>query len=174
MTRLNRRTCSRPLTLAIAAFRVGFAAFAATFDTTRPGDLAPLFNRLAAQYHRATGKPFIAFVRELDATVPADRSDYRWHRGFQAAQYLARLDQARHTSLVRRTLPPVTVLAMVLRGALLDVPPAARVAYWVRLRQASCWPDARVLRLQAAVAGVRGLPLHAVPPRLVAKQRLTG
>jgi hypothetical protein len=118
-----------------------------------------------------TGKTFLAFVHELDPSVPAERAAYVNHRSFQAALYLKRLALAPHTQAKHRTtVSPFTLLAMVVRGALPHAQPHA-ASYWEEIRRASRWRDRDLERLKLRVEKVRAVPLTA-QPRLVKRSTL--
>lgn len=146
-----------------------FAAFTNTFAslTARRDAFAPVFMRAYRQYHRETGRTFIAFVQELDKTVPADRALYPKHRSYQAAIYLRRLDEAPETTASHRTtMAPFDVLAAVIKGFLPLVPPKQAAAVWVAVARTSRWRERDILRLQARVTKVRPVELPTAP-RLV-------
>lgn len=75
--------------------RATFLTFVQDFATltTRREELAPKFMKAFNMYQAETGESFVNFVRALDPSVPADRTGYRGHRAYQAADYLRRLVQ---------------------------------------------------------------------------------
>ncbi len=77
----------------IDVIREPFAAYVTAFvalNETR-AQLAPKFMKAFNAWAAETGKPFVAFVRLLDPTVPVQSAEYRRHRAFMAADYLRRL-----------------------------------------------------------------------------------
>lgn len=108
----------------IEALRKPFHAFAHDFGKlaeTR-AELAPKFMSAYGTYLQQTGGSFVDFCRLIDPSIPAERSAYRAHKSYQAADYLRRL-VARRDVGARRTRPVrsnVTVLARAL-GSLLPL-----------------------------------------------------
>lgn len=90
-------------------FRDGFAAI-----TERRAELAPRFMRVYGAWVTATGGNFVAFVRVIDPTVPADRDAYRNHASYQAAVYLQRLAGGTRRAAVRPVRSNLTALARTL------------------------------------------------------------
>lgn len=146
-----------------------FEAFTNNFSalTVRRDAFAPVFMKAYRQYHQATGRTFIAFVQELDKTVPAARAEYPKHRSYRAALYLRRLDEAPETTTAhRKTMAPFDVLAAVIKGFLPLVPAKQAAEVWTAVARTSHWRERDILRLQARVTKVRPVELPTAP-RLV-------
>lgn len=99
----EKRENTVPLTAAtarqIGQMRRSFMAYADNFKglaTTR-AELAPRFMALFGDYLRQVGGSFVDFVRMIDPNVPAERTAYRAHPSYQAAEYLRRLVSRRDT-----------------------------------------------------------------------------
>ncbi len=153
-------TLSKKLATTLDDLRARFTDFTSTLSaiSTRRSELAPAFMAAYEAYARETGRTFVAFVRELDPTCPADRDKYPNHRSFQAALYLRRLHEAPETTVShRQTPPPMEVLAMVVRGALQHAKSAE--AYWAEIQRASRWRERDMARLKQRVSKARGIPL---------------
>jgi hypothetical protein len=164
MKRLSRR-----LTAELARLRPDFAGMASDVQLmfVRRAHLAPPFMAAFSHYQAETGRSFVAFVRELDATMPA--SDYQGHRSYQAALYLRRLHDAPETTVQHRKTPsPFQLLASATRSLLLLHHAPADV--WTAIRKVSRWRDRDVARLERAVLKARPLLVPRDAPRLVKRQ----
>lgn len=93
MARPKRVGLSLKLTNAIHGLKKPFLAFSQQFGILAESraELAPRFMRVHGSYLQEGGGSFVDFVRLLDPSVPADRTAYRAHKGYQAADYLRRL-----------------------------------------------------------------------------------
>ncbi len=138
--------------------------------TTRRKDLAPGFMRLYKRYKRETGGTFVAFVRELDPKMPAERNAYKDHPSYQSGLYLRRLiDAPLTTPQHRKTASPFRVLASVMDTLVYYVrkhSPKHEAEILVAFRRLSKWDNRQMEKLQAVMRRVS--PLH-IPgtPRLV-------
>lgn len=84
---------SKALAKEIAATAKTFNGFAKDYglvNQTR-AEYAPKFMKLYGKYQSVTGGSFVSFIQMLDPTMPADRTAYRAHRAWIAADYLRRL-----------------------------------------------------------------------------------
>lgn len=164
---------SRRLTSLIESLRVDFTAIASALTSlsVRRAHFAPVFMRAFRAWERETGRPFVAFVQQLDPTVPAEKSEYVQHRSFQAACYLRRIDEAPETRAGSRkgTMTPLAVLACVLRSS---VAPEHVDFAISQVRHVSKWHDRDVKRLRDRVAKARVIALEPNKPRLVRERRM--
>jgi hypothetical protein len=115
-----RTTYSTKLRQALDELRPAFRELGQGLDqlTKKRAEIAPTFMRTYHVWKRETHKPFIAFVHELDPSVPAaDRKAYRVHRSYRAAQYLQQLvEQPDKTAARGKT--PLTMLALTIKSLL--------------------------------------------------------
>lgn len=157
---------SRRLASTLETLRADFQGFVGAFGqlAQRKADLAPAFVRAYRQFHHETGRTFVAFVKELDPTLPAgDKDAYLRHRSYQAALYLKRLVDAPHTQAKhRKTRGPFDVLASAVRGLLPYLAPREE-EYWASLARVSGWRERDVQRLRHRVAQARAIPLPMAP-----------
>ncbi len=158
----------------IESLRTEFAAYASGQEQlfkTR-ADLAPAFAKAYEIWKTETHRPLIAFVRELDPKVPADRRSYVNHRSLTAAWYLIRTakDEARGKKhVVRKTLTPFEVLAAVIRGVWWVLPKTKADVFYTHVQQISHWSKRDIKRLQTAVGRAKPLGLFPEPPRIAQK-----
>jgi hypothetical protein len=162
------KTPTRQLTTALTDLREKFTEFteAATALSVRRSHLAPTFMRLFNRYRQETGRTFIAFVKELDPSVPSDRAEYPKHRSYQAALYLRRLVDAPHTTVQnRKTASPYEVLVPVTKSLMVLHPHPEAV--WMAIQKVSRWDGRSMDRLREHVN--RAKPIVGKPgtPRLV-------
>ncbi len=162
------RSLSRQLSAALDELRAEFAKMTDALQslTVRKAHLAPTFLRLYHRYRQETGRTFVAFVKELDPSVPADRKGYQHHRSFQAALYLRRLAEKPETTVQhRKTTSPYQLLVPVTKS-LLQLHPQPD-AVWAALERTSRWNARNVDRFRRDVA--KAAPLLAKPgsPRLI-------
>lgn len=165
MRKSHGAALSRHLSRSLAELRAEFSDYAALFGSlaTRRAEVAERFFAAFTAYHRETGHTFVAFVHELDPTVPAERSEYTKHRSFQAALYLRRLVERPQTQAkFRATRSPFDVLASCIRGILPSAAPHEEV-YWSQVRRVSGWRDRDIERLRDRVAKARPIPLPTAP-----------
>lgn len=134
--------------------------------TTKRRDIAPAFMKLFHRYKRETHGTFVAFVHELDPTMPVDRDHYPNHRSYQTALYLRRIVEAPHTTMAnRRTAAPFAVAAMLLRS-LLVLSKGKEPEIWSALKRQSHWDDRQIDRLKLKMAKVHPIAIPGAP-RLV-------
>src|SRR5438132_48853 len=80
--------------------------------TKKRAEIAPLFVRGYRIWRRETHRPFIAFVHELDPTMPVnDRDAYRQHSSYRAAQYLLQLAERPQKSNEPKGMTALALLA---------------------------------------------------------------
>jgi hypothetical protein len=113
-------TYSTKLRAAIEELRPAFGELGQGLDhlTQKRAEVAPIFMRTWNVWQRETRKPFIAFVHELDPSMPVgDRAVYRRHRSYRAAQYLKQLvEHPDKTAVHGKT--PLTMLALTIKSLL--------------------------------------------------------
>jgi hypothetical protein len=88
--------------------------------TRKRAEIAPLFMRVYHTWRRETKRPFIAFVHELDPSMPVnDRKAYREHRSYRAAGYMLQLaEQPEQAAKPPRGLTPLAMLAVAIKSFL--------------------------------------------------------
>lgn len=97
---------SKSVAKQIEALRAPFKAYAAQYGklaATR-AELAPRFMQAFGAWMQEVGGSFVEFCRLVDPGIPQDRTAYRTHQSYQAADYLRRLVSRRDTG-ERRTQP---------------------------------------------------------------------
>lgn len=172
---MNKTVYSVKLQQALSELRPAFSEIGQGLDqlTRKRAEIAPLFTRAYQIWRRETRRPFIAFVQELDPTMPVnDRKAYRQHRSYRAAQYLLQLvEQADKTA--PRGLRPMAMLAVVIKSLLplyktqKDQKEALQV-----LMSATRWRERDVAKLLRQIRRARPIALpHA--PRLVEANKAT-
>lgn len=151
----------------IVALRRPFAAFAERFgalSATR-AELAPQFMRIFGAYtQQQAGGTFVAFVRKLDPEVPAERTAYRAHKSYQAAEYLRRLVARREPGGNRAPAAPATRSNLTaLARALATILPLVRdvQVVWRAVESELGFTARQVGRLQQVVAATQ--PLLTLP-----------
>lgn len=148
--------------------------------------LAPKFMKAANAWRKETGETFIAFVRELDPSVPKTQKDYKNNGVYNAAIYLKRLVDAQArgegaASTAERTgpppLPPMTGFARLLAAIKPLVPADNLTKLWAVIAEEMHWTDAQRERLVTlteeaepliAMRTPKGMPkpvLHVIQPR---------
>ena len=116
----TRTTYSTKLREAIEELRPAFRDIGQGFEqlTKKRAEIAPTFMKTYQIWKRETHKPFIAFVHELDPSVPAgNRAAYRVHRSYRAAQYLHQLVE-QPDKQAPRGKTPLTMLALTIKSLL--------------------------------------------------------
>lgn len=120
--------------------------------------LAPKFMKAANAWRKETNGTFIAFVRELDATVPERQADYRNNAVYNAAIYLKRLVEAEargeEKKEVRRgpqPLPPLAGLARLLAAIATLIPEDSREKLFAVVGNELHWSVDQQNRLQRLV-----------------------
>ena len=166
---------SRTLQEQITQLRDDFTPYVRTFDALRQrkAQLARPFMAAYRQWRRETGRSFIGFVQALDPDVPATKARYVEHPSYISALYLRRLVDAPQTiagHAERKTMPPLQLLAVVIKSALPMVRPH-EVAFWSSIAKTSRWQQRDLQRLQARVRTARSIPLRPDVPRLVHEGR---
>jgi hypothetical protein len=151
-------TVSKRLTETLETIRKDFQRVTHSFAalTEQKASIAPKFMAALQQWKRETGRTFVAFVHELDKTVPTDRAGYRTHPSYQTALYLQQAAKR-----PRRTHPPrvaFRVLASLLKS-LYPVWHPHEEALFLTVAKASRWSERDVLRLRKAVKSARAFPL---------------
>ena len=162
------RIASLPLQKELDTIREEFHDYLTSFSSR--SDFAPSFMKTYAHWHQATKGTFIAFVRAIDPSVPAERAKYVQTRSWQAACYLRRVVEAPETQAkFRQSVSPFRLLSRVLRTLLVYLPPSQYDAVWQAVASSSHWRDRDLKRLHRMTAKSGVLPLPHLP-RLVKKQ----
>lgn len=172
---LQHTPFSRSLAAALDDLKDQFRPYARTFDAflARKRDLAKPFMRVYTQWRRETGRSFVAFVQQIDDTVPAEKTQYVAHKSYVAALYLKRTVDAPQTvagATARRTRTPLDLLAIVIKSALPLIRPHEAV-FWQSLASVSRWHQRDIVRLQTRVRRMKAIALRPDVPRLVAEGR---
>ena len=173
--RLSHNPISRALTSTLDDLRDLFLPYVRTYDVLfeRRRDLAPTFMRAFERWQRETGRSFVAFVQQLDSTVPSEKAAYASHRSYQASLYLKRLVEAPETvagRAERRSRTPLDMLAIVVKSALPLVRPH-EATFWSSFSASSRWHQRDVVALQRRVGRARPIALRPDVPRLVREGR---
>lgn len=164
---------SKRLHDAIADLRPAFREVGQSLDqlTRRRAEIAPTFTRAYQLWRRETKRPFVAFVHELDPSMPVtDRNAYRTHRSYRAAQYLQQLVEQPelHT---RHGLTPLSLLAVAVKSFLPACAPHQHEAL-LALTKASRWRERDVARLLHRIKRAKPISLPKIP-RLVETMKAT-
>ena len=157
-------TYSPKLREALDELRPAFREMGQGFEqlTRKRAEVAPMFTRAYRLWQRETKKPFIAFVHELDSSMPVgDRSAYRHHRSYRAAQYLLQLaEQPEKTASRGRS--PLAVLAQTIKTLLPLAHPHQKETLAILLR-ATGWRERDQTKLIARIRKARQLALPQFP-----------
>jgi len=141
--------------------------------TKKREDLAPAFHRTFLLWKRETRRPFIAFIHELDHSMPvSNRKAYRSHPSYRAAQYLQQL-AVNPDEKKRRGLTPLAALALTIKSflPLCGTQKAQKEALEVILA-ATKWRDSDQGRLLTKIRRARAVGLPGAP-RLVEAAKST-
>lgn len=117
-------------------------------------DLAPPFMRAFAAYQADTGASFVAFVRHIDPTVPADRDGYKANGTYMAADYLRRLVATPQGSTVEDADRPAGMSEAFIRllAAIVALIPGNQVEkLWGVIGAELHWSERRVQNLRTEV-----------------------
>lgn len=159
---MRATTFSHRLSHALDAVRDEFGPFRDSFAALTASRVALAPRLLAAWtlWQRETKRSFIAFVRELDRSVPAERAAYTRHRSYQAALYLK--DLATKPPATRRSVSAFRLLAIVIKS----VRPAVKAneeTTFKLIEKASRWRPRDMERLRKAVKRARPIPFPGIP-----------
>lgn len=165
---MTRSTYSVKLREALDDLRPAFRELGHGLErlTQKRTEIAPSFMKAYAIWRRETRRPFIAFVRELDPSMPADRKAYRSHAAYRAAQYLQQL-ATEPDAKKRRGLTPLAMLAVTIKsflplcGTQRDQKEALQV-----LLAATRWRDVDQAKLLRSIRRAKAVGLPKAP-RLV-------
>lgn len=140
--------------------------------TKKRAEIAPGFMKAYALWKRETRRGMVAFVHELDPSMPVDRAGYKAHSSYQAALYLQQLvlnpDQK-----TRKGLTPLALLALTIKSVLPRCGNQREQRETLQvILAASKWRDADQRRLLAAIRRARPVSLPGVP-RLVEAAKAT-
>lgn len=171
----HNATVSRQLARSISELREAFASFVDAFNalSARRRDFAVPFMGVFDRWHQETGLSFVAFVRELDPSMPVARDEYPNHRSFQAALYLRRIAEAPHTvaGADRKSSTPLQMLARVVR-TVAPLSKAGEDALVSAIVSSGGWHQRDSDRLRRRVSRARHIPqlrllFQPAAPRLV-------
>jgi hypothetical protein len=163
---------SRRLSSTIDSLRSDFSAFTSALSAVavRKAHLAPVFMKAFEAWRRETGRPFVAFVQQLDPSIPAEKAEYVQHRSFQAALYLRRLVEAPQTVAGagrKSVMSPLQALAVVVKSTIAEEHHDFAIS---ALKQATGWHKRDVERLRASIGKARRIALLPHQPRLVGRE----
>lgn len=163
---LSKRTSN-----AIESVRQPFASFASGFAalTADRATLAPKFMKAFGAWQAETAGTFVGFVRLFDATVPEERTGYRSHAVYQAADYLRRLvaqqERPAATNKANKGPAPVRPIEAVARLVATLSPFVADMdLIWKAFLQELHWTDRQIASVQKLV-GQAGPLLTKQNPR---------
>ena len=171
-----RSVYSAKLRAAIDELRPAFGDLGQGLDqlTRKRVEIAPRFVRAYELWRRETKRPFIAFVHELDPTMPVNnRSVYRQHRSYRAAQYLRQLAEQPEKVAGPRGLTPLAMLAVTIKSflPLCGSVKEQRLALEA-LTRTSRWREVEVRKLVAKIRRAKAISLPNAP-RLVESAKST-
>lgn len=130
--------------------------------TKRRAEIAPQFMGAFYIWRRETHRPFIAFVHELDPSMPThNRREYRQHRSYRAASYLRQLVE-QPDKAGRHGLTPLTMLAVAIKSLLPLCHPHEKDALAI-LAKATRWRERDIHRLIARIQRVKAIGLPKAP-----------
>jgi len=161
---------SRRLAALLATLRADFSEITATLKalSVRRVHFAPAFMKAYGIWQKETGRTFVAFVQQLDSTVPADKDGYTNHPAFQTACYLRRLVEAPETRAGSRksAMSPLDLAATVVRST---VPPDDLDFALSQIKHVTRWHARDMERFRVRVARARTVALLPHQPRLVSR-----
>jgi hypothetical protein len=167
----NGGAASKATMRLVDGVRESFTSYVTQFvalNETR-AQLAPRFMKAYNAWASDTGKPFVAFVRLFDPTVPTASADYRKHKAFMAADYLRRLvatearaeaeEEAGVGTGIGAEAPatPQEAIARLIAAILPLIALEQHPKLWQYVQEELHWTEARVKRLQEQVGAVRPL-----------------
>lgn len=170
---MTRSTYSQKLRDALDELRPAFGEVADGLKklTQKRAEIAPSFMRAYTMWRRETRRSFVAFVQELDPSVPASKAGYQKHSSYHAAIYLRQLVEHPEESK-RRGLTPLALSAVILKSVLPLFNQQEKEEVLLALTAACRWRDRDVAKLLAAVRRAKPVPLPKVP-RLVEAAKAT-
>ena len=142
--------------------------------TKKRTEMAPVFMKAYQIWRRETKRPFIAFVHELDPTMPvSDRKAYRTHRSYYAAQYLRQLAEKPEKGAGPRGLTPIAMLAVTIKSFLpLCGSQKEQKQVLEILTRTTRWRDRDVKKLVAKIRRAKAVGLPNIP-RLIEATKTT-
>jgi hypothetical protein len=138
--------------------------------TTR-AELAPKFMRAFDAWKSETEGSFVRFVQLFDPTVPEAFAEYRNHKTFQAADYLARLvrqqERGERTPVdaAHKPATPLVALARLVATVLPAVDPAG--ALWAAFVREMHWSPQQADRVRALGQKEGAIQLRGKTAKLV-------
>lgn len=161
---MTRTTYSEKLKDALNEVRPAFRELGTGLATlTRKREqLAPTFIKTYALWQRETRRTFLAFVHELDPSVPVnDRAGYRKHSSYRAAEYLKGL-VTNPEKKKSKGLTPLAALAVTIKSFLPLCGKRQKDALAVILA-ATKWREADQARLLGKIRRARAIGLPGAP-----------
>jgi hypothetical protein len=165
---------------AVNEIRKPFTSFVRNFESlavTRE-QLAPKFMKAFGLWQADTGGTFVAFVRYIDPSVPADRVGYRMNRVYQAADYLRRLvgnvsKRAADPTAESQAapVPPGDALARILAAMMSIIPEKQQNVIYEAMKAELNWSDRQIQGIQNRVEHTD--PLVEIKGRTLENLRLS-
>lgn len=172
---MTRSTYSEKLKDVLDELRPEFKTLGHGFEaiTKKRAEIAPLFHKAFLMWRRETHRPFIAFIHELDPSMPVNsRKAYRTHPSYRAAQYLQDLATSTE-STKRRGMTPLAALAVTIKSFLpMCGSQRAQKEALEAILGATKWRDTDQTRLLGKIRRARAVGLPGVP-RLVEAAKST-
>lgn len=172
---MTRSTYSEKLKDALDELKPEFRELGSSLKavTAKREEIAPAFLKAFTLWRRETHRGVIAFVHELDPSVPVnDRKAYKKHPSYRAAEYILQL-AANPEKTKRRGLTPLSMLAVTIKsilpliGSQRDQKEALTI-----LLAATKWRDQDQTRLLTAIRRAKAVGLPKAP-RLVDANKST-
>jgi hypothetical protein len=171
---MTRSTYSEKLREAMDDIRPAFRDIGHGFEqlTKKRAAIAPAFMKAYTLWQRETRRTFVAFVHELDPSMPVNGKAYIKHASYQAALYLQQLTTNPEENK-RKGLTPLAMLATVIKSFLpLYATQKDQLDALQALVAATKWRDRDQRRLLVAIKRARPVALPKVP-RLVEAAKAT-
>jgi hypothetical protein len=171
---MTRTVHSQKLREALDEVRPAFRDIGHGFEqlTKKRAAIAPAFMKAYTIWRRETRRTFVAFVHELDPSMPVTGKAYVKHPSYQAALYLQQLVTNPEESR-RKGLTPLAMLATTIKSFLpLYSTQKDQLEALQALVAATKWRDRDQARLLAAIRRARPVGLPKVP-RLVEAAKAT-
>lgn len=150
-------------------FVKGFSGLAVKRETVA----APFMKAFAAYQQAREGATFVDFCREVDGSIPLERSGkngYKANRAYQAADYLRRLyatQQAQKEGRQARTGPtptkPLDAVARLVASILPIIPEDQQDKVFKAMKEELHWTDKQVERVRSILKSVAPLIVASAP-----------
>lgn len=173
---LVRTGYSAKLRAALKELRPAFQELGQGLDqlSKKRAEIAPVFIRAYRTWRRETRRPFIAFVHELDPSMPVNnRKAYREHRSYRAAMYLRQLAEQPEKTVGPRGVTPLAMLAITIKSflPLCGSVTEQRLALEA-LTKTSRWRERDIRKLAAKIRRAKAVALPNAP-RLIETAKST-